>query len=290
MRIDTGKLINNPLCGDVAEYEHLKYVFIPDGVDYRYRVNSDGEVTGLLRKVDFSSQDEMIQCSRELPESGVKMAILQRSRVTQAFEDEGYSKKDAQHHADNHIISKINYFEDAFTTDEDDKSYANGDAKWTFGKSKESDNVPKVDKLLEMGKSTRIVRNAIKKAKAEVKLAGLDSQLAENFVSCKRKRRFTDDAGEVDIDRAICYDDRPFVVTKREGKKRTIRIGVNLTASWGNDIKAFAKTIALAYVTAESLENLGYGVEIKAIQQVQSGAKYGVGRDEVAQTFPLKRV
>ena len=49
MRIDTGKLINNPLCGDVAEYEHLKYVFIPDGVDYRYRVNSDGEVTGLLR-------------------------------------------------------------------------------------------------------------------------------------------------------------------------------------------------------------------------------------------------
>ena len=289
MRLDKGKLINNPLASSKG-IESKKYVFIPDGVDYRYRVNSSDEVTGLLRKVEFSGQDEMIKCSRELPETSLAMGEINTLRISKAFEDKGYSKSNAKRHALDYISRKINYFSSAFSTDKRLGTYANCDALWTFGKSTEADTVAKVDELLEMGKSTRIVRNAIKKAQAEVKLAGLDSQLAENFVSCKRKRRFTDEAGQVDVERAICLDDRPFIITKREGKKRTIRIGVNLSASHGNNIKTFAKTIALAYVTAEALENLGYGVEIKAIQSVHSGRKSGVGQDETAQSFPLKRV
>ena len=141
-----------------------------------------------------------------------------------------------------------------------------------------------------MGKCTKEVRKAIKKAQKQVKLAGLDSELAENFASCKRKRKFTDEEGQVDVERAICLDDRPFVITKREGKKRTIRIGVNLSASFGNTISTFAKTIALAYVTAEALEKLGYGVEIKGIQSVSPDSYHGIGKDEIAQSFPLKRV
>ena len=290
MRIDKGKLIKNPLAVIDKAPDHEKYIFIPDGVDYRYRIGDDDKVTGLLRKVEFSSQDEMIQCSRELPESIVEMAKLQDKRIGQAFEDEGYSKSDAQHHADNYRLGKIKYFDAAFTTDEDDENYANYDASWTFGKSEEADKVAKVDRLLEMGKCTKEVRKAIKKAQKQVKLAGLDSELAENFVSCKRKRRFTDEAGQVDVERAICLDDRPFVITKREGKKRTIRIVVNLSASFGNTISTFAKTIALAYVTAEALEKLGYGVEIKGIQSVSPDSYHGIGKDEIAQSFPLKRV
>ena len=115
--------------------------------------------------------------------------------------------------------------------------------------------------------------------------------LTERYESCKRKRIWREEGDDLDIDRLMSGDPNHWIKFKRKGKKRVVRLGMNLMASWGNNWRAFAKSVALAYVTAEALETLGYGVEIVAVSTYSIGAETNkASRGDVAGwTFPLKR-
>ena len=166
-----------------------------------------------------------------------------------------------------------------------------GEGEWAFGTDKESDTSEKTDKLLEDGRSAKAVTKIIRKTLKDIRLAGVDKMLNERFESVKRKRVWCEDGSELDIDRIMTGDPDHWIKTKRNGKKRVINIGINTSASWNNGSSVFAKNVALAYVTAEALENLGYGVRITAINTsyYYDGGNGNSSRDETATTFPLKR-
>lgn len=243
-------------------YNKAKNYFIPEGVDYR--VHGENSDTRLLRKAEFPSQDAMMSFIASQGEKQKSLELNNKAFFTEICKENGIKKSDR--------------IEPSFY------SAYGGDNRWAFGDDKEANSLSKMEKLLSEGRSTSKVKKAIKKAQSSLNMDGLDSNLNDSFTDCKRKRRYTDDGGDIDIDRAIVGDDRPFIVRKRDGKKRTIRIGVNLMMSHQNGASTYAKIIALAYICSEKLENLGYGVEIMAVQSC------GHHQGEVLTSFPLKRV
>ena len=244
--------------GGYSKTSSISY-FIPEGVDYRVH-----QKTRLLRKAEFPSQDAMLAFIAKHGEKQKSLELGNKDYFSTICEENGIKKADR--------IRPSFY---------GTYSSSNG---WAFGNDIQANNLTKMSKLLSEGRSTHNVKKAIKKAQSSLNMDGLDSELNDSFTDCKRKRRFTDDGGDIDIDRAIVGDDRPFITRKRDGKKRTIRIGVNLMMSHQNKASTYAKIIALAYVCSEKLENLGYGVEIMAVQAC------GHYRGEVLTSFPLKKV
>lgn len=90
-------------------------------------------------------------------------------------------------------------------------------------------------------------------------------ELANSVKSCVRKRRYTDDGGEVSLGRVLGGQPDYFQTCNRDGKKEFVTIGIQASMSWQNDSKSFARNVALAYCVCEVLENLGYGVSIDCL-------------------------
>tara|TARA_X000001388_G_scaffold77170_1_gene76817 strand:+ start:767 stop:1831 length:1065 start_codon:yes stop_codon:yes gene_type:complete len=274
MRLSDNLLKDPSRAGEFVKHGK-NYVYIPDGVDTRIVSTKNGieqECRRMLKKFDFTSQNEM--------------------HVAIKSWDELIDKE-------NHQMS---YYRDiwsqhAWKATGKDKTYRvysryDRDSSWAFGNNKESNHADKVDKLLRDGRATKKVQRIIKKTIRDIKLEGIDTMLTERFESVKRKRVWSDDGSELDIDRVMCGDPNHWVKSKRNGKKRVIRIGVNVSASGGNKEDVFAKNVALAYLASEQLETLGYGVEIMAIDSTYSQSNNNLSRyssDENATTFPLKR-
>tara|TARA_R110002020_G_scaffold72318_9_gene186194 strand:+ start:4585 stop:5613 length:1029 start_codon:yes stop_codon:yes gene_type:complete len=261
MRLQDGKIVRH--------YKGAKPVFITDGVDVRVTDSKNGSHIGnrLLRKFEFLSQDEMHNfVSVNQPKIGTESKC---DELTESWNES----------------AKKQGFKTYFYQREIEK-----DGSWAFGTSEESDDSTKTDKLLEDGRSTTSVKKIIRKTLKDIRLAGVDKMLNERFESVKRKRVWCEDGSELDIDRIMTGDPDHWIKTKRNGKKRVINIGINTSASCGNGASVFAKNVALAYVTAEALENLGYGVKITAINSsYYSDGGNGNSSHETASTFPLKR-
>ena len=265
MRLQDGKFVKYPI-------KDSKPLYVTDGVDVRFTDEKNGSegYPRLLRKFDFLSQDEMhnfVRANQPKISSYLGTSKLEKEWNTEA------RKEDPEHKGFNIYPVK----------DNDD---------WTFGKAQESDNSTKTDKLIEDGKTTSGVRRIIRKTIKDIRLSGIDKMLNERFESVKRKRVWGEDGAELDMDRIMTGDPDYWIKYKRNGKKRVVKIGINVSMSHKNGSSVFAKNVALAYITAETLESLGYGVQIVAVNSsfYTRGGNHGVrGQDETATTFPLKR-
>ncbi len=276
MRLQDGRYISYPQVKEDGTPDANKSVFVTEGTDVRITdtINGDTHTYGnhfvghrLLKKFEFTSQDEM---HKFVSANSHKLATYEEKRKLQDGRNENLPQ-DWVAREQKHYSSIVE----------------DGD-EWAFGKAKESDCASKTDKLLEDGRSTSGVRRIIRKTLKDIRLAGVDKMLNERFESVKRKRVWSEDGAELDIDRIMTGDPQHWVNTKRNGKKRVIKIAVNGSMSWNNGSGAFAKNVALAYVTAEALENLGYGVEIVTLMSSWCLTN-DLGQDENAMVFDLKK-
>ena len=120
----------------------------------------------------------------------------------------------------------------------------------------------KTEEMLIKGCATDDLLALVDKYRDELRLDGL-YDIQSNVKSCIRRRVFSDDGDMVNIDRYLTDDMLMWETTRRVGRKSFITLGLDICMSHGNKKDAFARNTALAYCTAEILENLGYGVEIK---------------------------
>ena len=275
----TEKLLTHP--SETGEFIEVadKHIYVAKGVDTRVVSTKNGKKLPvrkdaknknrnlrMLKKFEFNSQNEMHEFAKDIDEPLMK--------DVQYMPWADHAKE---------VTGKRKYYEIY--------SMYNRDSSWAFGDNKESNNADKVDNLLRDGRATKSVQRIIRKTIKDVKLEGIDTMLTERFESVKRKRVWSDDGSELDIDRVMCGDPNHWVKSKRNGKKRVIRIGVNMSASAGNKAKTFGQNVALAYLASEQLETLGYGVEIVALSCAYASGRNNLNMndDENAYTFPLKR-
>ena len=145
----------------------------------------------------------------------------------------------------------------------DTANYVGKRGSWTFGdyKDKDAQEIEKVLEKINSGIAVGDVLTYMDKQRDELELSGaLD--LSNSIKNCKRTRRFTDESGELDIDRVLSGDENYWMENKRDGKQEFLRIVINLSLSAGNDSNVHAKLLASGLVTAEILEKMGYGIEI----------------------------
>ncbi len=169
---------------------------------------------------------------------------------------------------DNHImgIAKFKSLDDFLNAYEESGGYhGNSNDDWYYGDvPREPSREAYSDNLLKNGDIMDDIMDYIEDYKERLELEGVSS-LQGQFKSCVRRRRFTDDGAEINIDRALSGEPEFWETLKRDGKKEFINIGVQLSLSAGNGLKSFAKNMALAYCVCEILENLGYGVSIDCL-------------------------
>lgn len=274
MRLSNNLLKDPSRAGEFVKYGK-NHVYIADGVDTRVVSTKNGykqDCRRMLKKFDFVSQNEMHEAIKSWDE------LMEKEGNRMWYYTDIWKK---------HALEVTGKRKSYSTYTRYDR-----DSSWAFGDNQESNHADKVDKLLRDGRATKKVQNIIKKTVKDIKLEGIDTMLTERFESVKRKRVWSDDGSELDIDRVMCGDPNHWVKSKRNGKKRVIRIGVNVSASGGNKEDVFAKNVALAYLASEQLETLGYGVEIMAIDSTYSSSANNLStysEDETATTFPLKR-
>ena len=149
---------------------------------------------------------------------------------------------------------------------ENHNGYNHIDDDWVYENSSKSET----DDLLASGDAKDSLIELIQTIKDELELDGLYDLTGHNK-SCKRQRRFVVDGANVDVNRVLSGEPEAFEIIKRDGKKEFVSIGINCSLSHQNGESAFARNTALAYVTAEILESLGYGVEIKLISATWDG-------------------
>tara|TARA_R100000458_G_C8273211_1_gene248061 strand:+ start:813 stop:1769 length:957 start_codon:yes stop_codon:yes gene_type:complete len=159
--------------------------------------------------------------------------------------------------------------------------------EWTFGKLKGYNNKASVRDCIDKGKAHPKVMTYINKYRRELQEDGL-YDVPDEMKSVKRKRRWSEDGGELDIDRVMTGDPNYWVTSSRDGKQRIVNIGVNYSMSSDNNSTQFPRLLAMAFCTAEIVERLGYGVEITGIRANYSTSGWNSSWER-GFTFPLKK-
>ena len=157
---------------------------------------------------------------------------------------------------------------------------------WQYG---ELYSWEKTEKYLRAGKGLSSVRRISRKYRHEFENTKL-SEITQRVTSCKRKRRYNDNDGDLDLERVMAGSDDYWTKIERNGEQKTVRIGINFSISCGNDTESFSKIVALGAVFAETLESLGYGVEIYGCCLYKSARKRNKRYGEMGMTFPVKQV
>jgi len=178
-----------------------------------------------------------------------------------------------------------------------DVSFNDGDSKssqyfddWAFGNIAGYKTIKEIRAHAERGTAHPSVLRHIGKYRDMLKADGF-YDLPEEMKSVKRRRVWTDDGAELDIDRVMTGDPEYWQQTRRDGQARIVNICINYSMSSDNDDTQFPKLLGLAYSVCELAERLGYGTEITAVRSnFNNSPSNNVYYDwERAFTFPLKR-
>ena len=159
------------------------------------------------------------------------------------------------------------------------------DDDWTFADSSRQET----KKLLETGDAKDSLIDMINDVKDELELEGI-ADITGQVKSCKRQRRFAVDGCEIDINRVLTGEPEVFSLMKRDGKKQFVTVGINCSMSHAHGEREFARNTAVAYVTAELLESLGYGVEIRLVSCTSDNGHKSVLRKNFADVCGIKKV
>ena len=158
--------------------------------------------------------------------------------------------------------------------------------KWQYGKL---GSWKKTEQYLRAGKGLSSVRRISRKYRHEFENTKL-SEITQRVTSCKRKRRYNDNDGDLDLERVMAGSDEYWTKIERNGDQKTVRVGINFSISHANDTESFSKIVALSAVFAEILESLGYGVEIYGCCLYTSKGQRDKSYKEIGLTFPVKKV
>ena len=176
-----------------------------------------------------------------------------------------------------------------------DLSRKDGNARrWTFGDVAIENGIGSHSEIHDAIAEGRTLPNLADEIIEYRKEIAADMMDCVNTVakSVKRRRTWTEDGSELDIDRVMSGDPDYWVKTQRDGIQRIVRLCINVSASGDNSERTFVKTVALAYVTAEILERLGHGVEIHLVCSSHKHAHsklYKERMDEEAVAVPVKK-
>lgn len=184
---------------------------------------------------------------------------------------------------------------DAFGRDDNhEKGYAtdvdaNVNKSWRYGNFR---TLKRTRKALEQGRCSNLVKDYIEEYRKKLKADGLYDTPDELKDSVKRRRVWSEEGAELDIDAVMSGDPNYWVKTVRNGKMRIVRLVVNWSFSGGNSSSESSKLLALCYCVAEVLERLGYGVEIYGAQYCWAPHTFQADGDkhEQGSIVPLKTV
>ena len=108
---------------------------------------------------------------------------------------------------------------------DDDNAYSDADSSnssWVYG----SYGLKKSREILSKGDPTKKVLEFVENYRAELQLQGA-YDLQTSIKSCKRRRRYSEDVENIDIDRYLCDDIQMWETIKRDGKKEYIKLAIN---------------------------------------------------------------
>ena len=104
-------------------------------------------------------------------------------------------------------------------------------------------------------------------------------------LSCRRRRRISDDGAEIDISRFVNGDELYWQSYKRDAQRQNVRLGINFGVSCTCGEEDFAKLGACVSLLADILTKLGYGVEIVGMDFVRYNGKRDYTHLCIASTF-----
>jgi hypothetical protein len=108
------------------------------------------------------------------------------------------------------------------------------------------------------------------------------SELNEIAISKRRRRKFTEDGDELDIDRYMSGDPAMFAsMPRQQVRKRSARIYIDICVSGGNDAIEVTRNVAAALAMCDIVENAGISTEI-VIGATSKGAAYDTNYFAVA--------
>lgn len=106
-------------------------------------------------------------------------------------------------------------------------------------------------------------------------------------LSCRRRRRLSDEGSELDISRYNNGDEKYWQSYKRDAQRQNVRLAVNFGVSCSCSEEDFAKLGASVSLLADIITKLGYGVEIVGMNFVKYFGKRDY--DHLCSTVTFKR-
>jgi hypothetical protein len=118
--------------------------------------------------------------------------------------------------------------------------------------------------VLESGSTSSKLINLIEKVREDIfNRIPVVRELSELAPIKRRRRKFTEDGDELDIDRYMCGDPATFVSLPRQDvKKKSARVYIDLSVSMGTDTETITKNIIFAAVMCDIIEKAGINMEI----------------------------
>lgn len=134
--------------------------------------------------------------------------------------------------------------------------------QWTYGKHFPTLNLTK--KALEEGRLAEIYLEQIESMREEIYSRFPQLQtLNEVAMTKRRRRRFSEDGDELDIDRYMCGDPCMFMhMPKTETKGRVARIFLDIAVSCGTDSMTITKNVLFGLCMCDIIERAGIMIEI----------------------------
>ena len=132
--------------------------------------------------------------------------------------------------------------------------------KWAFGSSKEFGNWTKTKDAMIKGRASKQTLKRVNEYENKFKTSFTDSD--SEIQSIKKKRVFSDDGAELDIDRVMGGDTNYWSSRKKTGKAKVVRLGIDIGMSLGNTSSKFAKVVGLGIAISKAIQKAGYCLEI----------------------------
>lgn len=144
-----------------------------------------------------------------------------------------------------------------------DGNKSSGDSSsWRYGQ------LENYDKTLEYLTEGKVLDSVNKKA-TEVYNTLTNSPVIQDLLlraaTFKRKKVYSEDGADLDIDRVMCGDPLHWIKSTRGKKNSLIRLGVNLAGNCMEDENLFNNLTAVAGVVSDILSRAGFGVELSAV-------------------------
>lgn len=139
--------------------------------------------------------------------------------------------------------------------------------QWYFGTLRTYEK--SVDALIN-GKATDRQVETAQKIYNQISKSPFVLQLEQRAQSIKKKRVFSEDGAELDIDRVMCGDPMHWTRLTKGAQKPVVRIGANINGNAGEGEQRFIGVAAAAAVISDLVSRAGFSVEVYSCSTSQT--------------------